>query len=293
MLPSYIDIFRSICFTRNPDNSEGNSSDHFPYNPSVIRLLYNINKYLTENELEEKYSDVSLLSVVDFRMGVMANMDLYRFDSRRPIYTLLKEYHPGLIRRYDISNCRDNVAIHVDKFNPDTIIKLINTVYNIYRNKIDKAVVFNDLDIADIRYRNRELIYKERIKIEKYPIEDNKYWVDLKSIRFKVEDEYYSLVDFVILIVTNRPRNVIVTYNLIDVEQYNDPLEVTQEEIDTIKRMEEEFLKQQKEIQELSEYAKHKRQSSTPADTGVEGNMPFKTNKKGLVGRFLSKLFKQ
>lgn len=292
MLPSYIDIFRSICFTRNPDNSDDDSASHFPYNPEIIRWLYNINKYLTENELEEKYSDVNLLSVVDFRMGVMANMDLYRFDSRRPIYILLKEYHPGLIRRYDISNHRDNVAIHVDKFNSDTIIKLINTVYNIYRNKIDKAVMFDDLDIADIRYRNRELIYKERIKIEKYPIEDNKRWVDLKSIRFKVEDDYYSLVDFVILIVTNKPKNVTVTYNLIDVDQYNDPLEVTQEEIDTIKHMEEEFLKQQKEIQELSEYAKHKRQSSTPADTGVEGNMPFKTNKKSLVRRFLSKLFK-
>ena len=292
MLPSYIDIFRSICLTRNPDNNEDDPSDHFPYNPSVIRWLYNINKYLTENELEEKYSDVSLLSVADFRMGVMANMDLYRFDSRRPIYILLKEHHPGLIRRYDISNHHDNVAIHVDKFNVDTIIKLINTTYNIYRNKIDKAVMFDDLDIADIRYRNRELIYKERIKIEKYPIEDNKRWVDLKSIRFKVEDDYYSLVDFVILIVTNRPKNVTVTYNLNDVDQYNDPLEVTQEEIDTIKRMEEEFLKQQKEIQELSEYAKHKRQSSTPADTGVEGNMSFKTNKKSLVRRFLSKLFK-
>lgn len=243
MLPSYIDIFRSICFTRNPDNNEDNSSDHLPYNSEIIRWLYNTNKYLTENELEEKYSDVILPSVVDFRMGVMTNMDLYRFDSRRSIYILLKEYHPGLIRRYDISNYRDNVAIHVDKFNSDTIIKLINTVYNIYRNKIDKAVMFNDLDIADIRYRNRELIYKESIKIEKYPIEYNKCWVDLKSIRFKVEDDYYSLVDFVILIVTNRPKKVTVTYNLIDVAQYNDPLEVTQEEINTIKRMDEEFLK--------------------------------------------------
>lgn len=293
MLPSYIDIFRSICFTRNLDNSEDDPSDNFPYNSSVIRWLYNTNKYLTENELEEKYSDVSLLSVVDFRMGVMANMDLYRFDSRRPIYILLKEYHPGLIRRYDISNHHDNVAIHVDKFNSDTVIKLINTVYNIYRNKIDKAVMFDDLDIADIRYRNRELIYKERINIEQYSTEDNKRWVDLKSIRFKVEDDYYSLVDFVILIVTNRPKNVTITYNLIDVDQYNDPLEVTQEEIDKIKHMEEEFLKQQKEIRELTNYIKHKRQSSTPADTGVEGNMPFKTNKKSLVGRFLSKFFKQ
>ncbi len=292
MLPSYIDIFRSICFTRNPDNSENDPSDHFPYNPEIIRWLYNTNKYLTENELEEKYSDVSLLSVVDFRMGVMANMDLYRFDSRRPIYILLKEYHPGLIRRYDISNYRDNVAIHVDKFDSDTIIKLINTVYNIYRNKIDKAVMFGDLDIADIRYRNRELIYKERINIEQYSTEDNKRWVDLKSIRFKVEDDYYSLVDFVILIVTNRPKNVTITYNLVDVDQYKDPLEVTQEEIDTIKRMEEEFLKQQKEIQELSDYVKYKRQSSTPVSAGVEGNMSFKTNKKSLVGRFLSKFFK-
>lgn len=289
MLPSYIDIFRSICFTRNPDNSEDDSTGHFPYNPSVIRWLYNTNKHLTENELEEKYSDVSLLSVVDFRMGVIANMDLYRFDSRRSIYILLKEYHTSLIRRYDISHHHDNVAIHVDKFNADTIIKLINTTYNIYRNKIDKAVMFDDLDIADIRYRNRELIYKERIKIEKYLIEDNKRWVDLKSIRFKVEDDYYSLVDFVILIVTNRPKNVTITYNLIDVDQYNDPLEVTQEEIDTIKRMEEEFLKQQKEIQELSEYAKHKRQSSTPVSAGVEGVMPFKRN---WLRKLLTRFFK-
>lgn len=291
MLPSYIDIFRSICFTRNPDNDEDDSTGRFPYNPNVIRWLYNTNKHLTENELEEKYSNVSLLSVVDFRMGVIANMDLYRFDSRRSIYILLKEYHPGLIRRYDISNHHDNVAIHVDKFDSDTIIKLINTTYNIYQNKIDKAVMFDDLDIADIRYRNRELIYKERINIEQYSTEDNKRWVDLKSIRFKVEDDYYSLVDFVILIVTNRPKNVTLTYNLIDVDQYHDPLEVTQEEIDTIKHMEEEFLKQQKEIQELSEYAKHKRQSSTPADTGVEGNMPFKTNKKGLIGKLLARFF--
>lgn len=289
MLPSYIDIFRSICFTRNSDNSEDDLSDHFPYNPEIIRWLYNTNKHLTENELEEKYSDVSLLSVVDFRMGVMTNMDLYRFDSRRSIYILLKEYHTSLIRRYDISHHHDNVAIHVDKFNVDTIIKLINTTYNIYRNKIDKAVMFDDLDIADIRYRNRELIYKERINIEKYPIEDNKRWVDLKSIRFKVEDDYYSLVDFVILIVTNRPKNVTVTYNLIDVDQYNDPLEVTQEEINTIKHMEEEFLEQQKEIQELSEYAKHKRHSSTPADTGVEGVMPFKRN---WLRKLLTRFFK-
>lgn len=107
-----------------------------------------------------------------------------------------------------------------------------------------------------------------------------------------MEDDYYLLVDFVILMVTNRPKNAAVTYSLIDVAQYNDPLEVTQEEIDTIKRLDEEFLKQQKEIQELSEYAKHKRQSSTPADTGVEGNMPFKRIKKGLIGKLLTRFFK-
>lgn len=293
MLPSYIDIFRSICFTRNPDNSEDDSFAHFPYNPDIIRWLYNTNKYLTDNEVEEKYCEVSLLSVVDFRMGVMANMDLYRFDERRTLYALLKEYYPKLIRRYDITNRHDNVAICIDDFDVDTVIKLINKTYDIYHDKFTRTVTFDELGIADIRYRNRELIYKERIKIEEYPIEDSKCWVDLKSIRFKVEDDYYSLVDFVILMITNRPKNAIVTYNLIDVAQYNDPLEVTQEEIDTIKRLDEEFLKQQKEIQELSEYAKHKRQSSTPVSAGVEGNMSFKTNKKGLVGRFLSKLFKQ
>lgn len=293
MIPSYIDIFRSICFTRNPDNSEDDSFDCFPYNPDIIRWLYNTNKYLTDSEVEEKYCEVSLLSVVDFRMGVMENMDLYRFDKRRTLYALLKEYHPKLIRRYDITNHHDNVAIHIDNFDIDSVIKLINKTYDIYRDEFCRTVTFDDLVIADIRYKNRELIYKERIKIEEYPIEDNKCWVDLKSIRFKVEDDYYSLVDFVILMVTNRPKNAAVTYKLIDVAQYNDPLEVTQEEIDTIKRLDEEFLNRQKEIQELSEYAKHKRQSSTPADTGVEGNMPFETNKKGLIGRFLSKLFRQ
>lgn len=293
MLPSYIDIFRSICFTRNPDNSEDDSFVHFPYNSDIIRWLYNTNKYLTDSEVEEKYCEVSLLSVVDFRMGVVANMDLYRFDKRRTLYALLKEYHPKLIRRYDITNQHDNVAICIDDFDVDAVIKLINKTYDIYRDKFTRTVTFDELGIADIRYRNRELIYKERIKIEKYPIEDNKCWVDLKSIRFKVEDDYYSLLDFVILIVTNRPKNATVTYNLIDVAQYNDPLEVTQEEIDTIKHLDEEFLKQQKEIQELSEYAKHKRQSSTPVSAGVEDNIPFKTNKKGLVGRFLSKLFRQ
>lgn len=293
MLPSYVDIFRSICFTRNPDNSENDSFAHFPYNPDIIRWLYNTNKYLTDNEVEEKYCEVSLISVVDFRMGVMANMDLYRFDERRTLYALLKEYYPKLIRRYDITNQHDNVAIHIDDFGVDTVIKLINKTYDIYRDKFTRTVTFDELGIADIRYRNRELIYKERIKIEEYPIEDSKCWVDLKSIRFKVEDDYYSLVDFVILMITNRPKNAIVTYNLIDVAQYNDPLEVTQEEIDTIKRLDEEFLKQQKEIQELSEYAKHKRQSSIPVPAGIEVNRSFKTNKKSLVERFLSKLFKQ
>lgn len=293
MLPSYVDIFRSICFTRNPDNSENDSFAHFPYNPDIIRWLYNTNKYLTDNEVEEKYCEVSLISVVDFRMGVMANMDLYRFDERRTLYALLKEYYPKLIRRYDITNRHDNVAIHIDDFGVDTVIKLINKTYDIYRDKFTRTVTFDELGIADIRYRNRELIYKERIKIEEYPIEDSKCWVDLKSIRFKVEDDYYSLVDFVILMITNRPKNAIVTYNLIDVAQYNDPLEVTREEIDTIKRLDEEFLKQQKEIQELSEYAKHKRQSSIPVPAGIEVNRSFKTNKKSLVERFLSKLFKQ
>lgn len=289
MLPSYIDIFRSICFTRNPDNSEDDPFAHFPYSPDIIRWLYNTNKYLTDNEVEEKYCEVSLLSVVDFRMGVMANMDLYRFDERRTLYALLKEYYPKLIRRYDITNRHDNVVICIDDFDVDTVIKLINKTYDIYRDKFTRIVTFDELGIADIRYRNRELIYKERIKIEEYSIEDNKRWVDLKSIRFKVEDDYYSLLDFVILMVTNRPKNVTVTYNLIDVAQYNDPLEVTQEEIDTIKRLDEEFLKQRKEIQELSEYAKHKRQSSTPVSAGVEGGMPYKKN---WIRRILSKLFK-
>ena len=291
MLPSYIDIFRSICFTRNPDNSEDDSFAHFPYNPDIIRWLYNTNKYLTDNEVEEKYCEISLISVVDFRMGVMANMNLYRFDERRTLYALLKEYYPKLIIRYDITNHHDNVVICINDFDVDTVIKLINKTYDIYRDKFTRTVTFDELGIADIRYRNRELIYKERIKIEEYQIEDNKRWVDLKSIRFKVEDDYYSLLDFVILMVTNRPKNVTVTYNLIDVAQYNDPLEVTQEEIDTIKRLDEGFLKQQKEIQELSEYAKHKRQSSTPVSAGVEGNMPFKTNKKGLIGKFLARFF--
>ena len=143
MLPSYIDIFRSICFTRNPDNSEDDSFAHFPYNPDIIRWLYNTNKYLTDNEVEEKYCEVSLLSVVDFRMSVMANMDLYRFDERRTLYALLKEYYPKLIRRYDITNRHDNVAICIDDFDVDTVIKLINKTYDIYRDKFTRTVTFD------------------------------------------------------------------------------------------------------------------------------------------------------
>lgn len=280
MLPNYLDIIEAVQMIKGDSNL------------NIIKWLYNKNIYLTEQEVKAKYCNVNIRSVMDFCIGVEVSRDIYRFDSCRTLYTLLKEYHPNLIRRYDISKHRDNVAIHVDNFSVDVIIKLINTTYNIYRNKFDRTVMFDDLDIVDIRSRNRELVYKERIKIEKYPIEDNKCWVDLKSMRFIVDRESYSLVDFVNLIVTNRPKNVLVTYNLIDVTQYNDPLELTQEEIDTIKRMEEEFLKKQKEIQELSEHAKHKRQSSTPADTGVEGNMPFKTDKKGLIGKLLARFFK-
>ena len=277
MLPNYLDIIEAVQMIKDDSNL------------SIIKWLYNKNIYLTEQEVKTKYCNVNIRSVMDFCIGVETSRDIYRFDSRRTIYALLKEYHPNLIRRYDISKHRDNVAIHVDNFNVDTIIKLINTTYNIYRNKFDRTVMFDDLDIADIRSRNRELVYRERIKIEKYPIEDNKYWVDLKSMRFKVDNEYYSLVDFVNLIVTNRPKSITVIYNLIDVGQYNDSLELTQEEIDIVKRMEEEFLKQQKEIQELSEYAKHKRQSSTPVSAGVEGDMPYK---KSWIRRILSKLFK-
>ena len=277
MLPNYLDIIETVQMIKNDSN------------PSIIKWLYNKNIYLTEQEVKTKYYNVNIRSVMDFCMGVEASRDIYRFDRRRTIYALLKEYHPNLIRRYDISKHRDNVATHIDNISVDVVIKLINTTYNIYRDKFDRTVMFDDLDIADIRSRNRELVYRERINIEKYPIEDNKYWVDLKSMRFKVDNEYYSLVDFVNLIVTNRPRNITVTYNLIDVVQYNDPLELTQEEIDTIKRMEEEILKQQKEIQELSEYVKHKRHSSTPVLAGVEGVMPFK---KSWIRRILSKLFK-
>lgn len=277
MLPNYLDIIETVQMIKDD------------YNLSIIKWLYNKNIYLTEQEVKTKYGNVNIRSVMDFCIGVETSRDIYRFDSCRSIYALLKEYHPNLIRRYDISKYRDNVAIHVDNFSVDVIIKLINTTYNIYRDKFDRTVMFDDLEIADIRSRNRELVYRERIKIEKYPIEDNKCWVDLKSMRFKVDHEYYSLVDFVNLIVTNRPKNIAVTYNLIDVDQYNDPLEITQEEISTVKQMEEEFLKQQKEIQELSEYAKHKRQSPTPADTGVEGGMPYK---KSWIRRILSKLFK-
>lgn len=280
MLPNYLDIIEAVRMIKDDSNL------------NIIKWLYNKNIYLTEQEVKTKYCNVNIRSVMDFCIGVEASRDIYRFDSCRSLYALLKEYHSNLIRRYDISKHRDNVAIHVDNFSVDVIIKLINTTYNIYRNKFDRTVMFDDLDIADIRSRNRELVYKERIKIEKYPIEDNKCWVDLKSMRFIVDRESYSLVDFVNLIVTNKPKSVLVTYNLIDVTQYNDPLELTQEEIDTIKRMEEEFLKQQKEIQELSEYAKHKRQSSTPVSAGVEGNMPFKTNKKGLIGKLLARFFK-
>lgn len=293
MLPYYPEVLESLKTFYKLDIDKGRVGKEVIFNPNVYEWLYDINQYLTVTELKEKYGKTCIDVFNYFHHAVTANESEYRFDRRRTLYALLKEYHPKLIRRYDISNYRDNVAIHIDNFNVGTIITLINTTYKIYLNKINKTAMFDNLDIADIRSRNRELIYKERINIEKYPVEDNRCWVDLKSIRFKVEDDYYSLIDFVNLIVTNRPKRVLVTYNLIDVAQYNDPLELTQEEIDTVKRLDEEFLKQQKEIQELSEYAKHKRQSSTPADTGVEGNMPFKTNKKGLVGRFLSKLFKQ
>lgn len=289
MLPYYSDILETLRISHKASND--NEQDK-TFNPIVYEWLYDINRYLTITELEEKYGKTCIDVFNNFYYAAKANEQDYRFDSRRTLYALLKEYHSKLVRRYDIANHRDNVAIYADNFNVDVIIKLINTTYNIYHDKFDRTVMFDDLDIADIRSRNRELVYKERIKIEKYPIEDNKHWVDLKSMRFKIDHEYYSLVDFVILIVTNRPKNVTITYNLIDVDQYNDPLEVTQEEIDIIKHMEEEFLKQQKEIQELSEYAKHKRQSSTPVSAGVEGNVSFKTNKKSLVRRFLSKLFK-
>lgn len=277
MLPNYLDIIEAVQMIKDDSNL------------NIIKWLYNKNIYLTEQEVKTKYCNVNIRSVMDFCIGVETSRDIYRFDSSRTLYALLKEYHPNLIRRYDISKHRDNVAIHVDNFNVDVIIKLINTTYNIYRDKFDRTFMFDDLDIADIRSRNRELVYKEKINIEKHFVEDNKCWVDLKSMRFIVDRENYSLVDFVNLTVTNRPKNVLVTYNLIDVAQYNDPLEVTQEEIDTIKRLDEEFLKQQKEIQELSEYAKHKRHSSTPADTGVEGGMPYKKN---WIRRILSKLFK-
>lgn len=286
MLPYYsevLEILRKSYKVNNDNEQDG------VFNPFVYEWLYDINRYLTVTELKEKYGKTCIDVFNYFYYAVKANEQDYRFDRRRTLYALLKEYHPNLVRRYDITNHRDNVAIHVDNFSVDAIIKLINTTYNIYRDKFDRTVMFDDLDIVDIRSRNRELVYRERIKIEKYPIEDNKYWVDLKSMRFKVDNEYYSLVDFVNLIVTDRPRNITVTYSLIDVVQYNDPLELTQEEIDTVKRMEEEFLKQQKEIQELSEYVKHKRQSSTPADTGVEGGMPYK---KSRIRRILSKLFK-
>nr|DAF97507.1 MAG TPA: hypothetical protein [Myoviridae sp. ctijX18]DAQ61264.1 MAG TPA: hypothetical protein [Caudoviricetes sp.] len=231
MLPNYLDIIEAV--QMNKDDS----------NLNIIKWLYNKNIYLTEQEVKAKYCNVNIRSVMDFCIGVEVSRDIYRFDSCRTLYTLLKECHPNLIRRYDISKHRDNIAIHVDNFSVDVIIKLINTTYNIYRDKFVRTVMFDNLDIADIRSRNRELVYRERIKIEKYPIEDNKCWVDLKSMRFIVDRESYSLVDFVNLIVTNRPKSVLVTYNLIDVAQYNDPLEITQEEIDTIKRMEEEFLK--------------------------------------------------
>lgn len=289
MLPYYSEILETLR-TFHKANSDNEQVRIF--NPKVYEWLYDVNCYLTITELEEKYGKTCIDVFNNFYYAVKASEQGYRFDSRRTLYALLKEYHPKLVRRYDIANHRDNVTIHVDNFNVDIIIKLINTTYNIYRDKFDRTVMFNDLDIADIRSRNRELIYKERIKIEKYPIEDNKCWVDLKSMRFKVDHEYYSLADFVRLIVTNRPKSITVIYNLIDVDQYNDPLEITQEEIDTVKRMEEEFLKQQKEIQELSEYVKHKRQSSTPVSAGVEDNMPFKRIEKGLIGKFLAKFFK-
>lgn len=286
MLPYYSEILESLRLFHKSNNDD--EADKI-FNPAVYEWLYDTNSYLTITELKEKYGDAYLDVFNYFYYAVKANEQGYRFDSSRTLYALLKEYHPKLIRRYDIVNHHDNVAICIDNFNVETVITLINTTYKIYRNKIDNTAMSDDFDIADIRFRNRELVYRERIKIEKYPIEDNKYWVDLKSMRFIVDNEYYSLVDFVNLIVTNRPRNITVTYNLIDVVQYNDPLELTQEEIDTVKRMEEEFLKQQKEIQELSEYAKHKRHSSTPAYTGVEGFMPYK---KSWIRRTLSKLFK-
>lgn len=289
MLPYYSEILETL---RTFHKASSDNEQVRIFNPKVYEWLYDVNCYLTITELEEKYGKTCIDVFNNFYYAVKASEQGYRFDSRRTLYALLKEYHPKLVRRYDIANHRDNVTIHVDNFNVDIIIKLINTTYNIYRDKFDRTVMFNDLDIADIRSRNRELIYKERIKIEKYPIEDNKCWVDLKSMRFKVDHEYYSLTDFVRLIVTNRPKSITVIYNLIDVDQYNDPLEITQEEIDTVKRMEEEFLKQQKEIQELSEYVKHKRQSSTPVSAGVEGNMPFKRIEKGLIGKFLAKFFK-
>lgn len=286
MLPYYSDILETLRISHKASND--NEQDK-TFNPIVYEWLYDINCYLTITELEEKYGKTCIDVFNNFYYAAKASEQDYRFDSRRTLYALLKEYHPKLVRRYDIANHRDNVAIHADNFNVDAIIKLINTTYNIYHDKFDRTVMFDDLDIADIRSRNRELVYKERIKIEKYPIEDVKCWVDLKSMRFKVDHEYYSLVDFVRLIVTNRPKSILVTYNLIDVDQYSDPLEITQEEISTIKRIEEEFLKQQKEIQELSEYAKHKRQSSTPADTGVEGVMPFKRN---WLRKLLTRFFK-
>lgn len=259
MLPYYPEVLESLKTFYKLDIDKGRVGKEVIFNPNVYEWLYDINQYLIVTELKEKYGKTCIDVFNYFCHAVTANESEYRFDRRRTLYALFKEYHPKLIRRYDISNCRDNVAIYIDNFNVGAIITLINTTYKIYLNKIDKTAMFDNLDIVDIRSRNRELIYKERINIEKYPVEDNRCWVDLKSIRFKVEDDYYSLIDFVNLIVTNRPKSVLVTYNLIDVTQYNDPLELTQEEIDTIKRLDEEFLKQQKEIQELSEYAKHKR----------------------------------
>lgn len=292
MLPRYSNILDRLELIYKASEDSDWIKNKPVFNPKVYNWLYGINQYLTITELEEKYGKTCIDVFNNFYYAAKASEQGYRFDSRRTLYALLKEYHPKLVRRYDIANHRDNVAIRVDNFNVDAIIKLINTTYNIYRDQFDRTVMFDDLDIADIRSRNRELIYKERINIDKHLAEDNKCWVDLKSMRFKVDHEYYSLVDFTRLIVTNRLKSITVIYNLIDVDQYNDPLEITQEEVDTIKHMEEEFLKQQKEIQELSEYAKHKRQSSTPADTGVEGNMSFKTNKKGLIGKFLARFFK-
>ena len=286
MLPYYSDILETLRISHKASND--NEQDK-TFNPIVYEWLYDINCYLTITELEEKYGKTCIDVFNNFYYAAKANEQDYRFDSRRTLYALLKEYHPKLVRRYDIANHRDNVAVHVDNFNVDVIIKLINTTYNIYRDKFDRTVMFDDLDIVNIRSRNRELVYRERIKIEKHSIEDDKCWVDLKSMRFKVDHEYYSLVDFVRLIVTNRPKSILVTYNLIDVDQYSDPLEITQEEISTIKRIEEEFLKQQKEIQELSEYAKHKRQSSTPVSAGVEGVMPFKRN---WLRKLLTRFFK-